>query len=40
MSILPRCPKCNSEGTVIAEGPPQEILTHSEVRKVYLGEQF
>lgn len=29
-----------SSGTVIAEGIPEEILSHSEVRHVYLGENF
>jgi lipopolysaccharide export system ATP-binding protein len=29
-----------SEGSVIAEGPPDEILNNQEVRKVYLGEEF
>ncbi|MGI9330295.1 MAG: LPS export ABC transporter ATP-binding protein [Gammaproteobacteria bacterium] len=29
-----------SEGSVIAEGPPDEILKNQEVRKVYLGEEF
>lgn len=29
-----------NEGRVIAEGVPQELLEHSEVRAVYLGENF
>ena len=29
-----------NEGTVLAEGNPQDILDHSEVRAVYLGEHF
>ncbi|MBK6863828.1 MAG: LPS export ABC transporter ATP-binding protein [Ideonella sp.] len=29
-----------SEGTVLAEGTPGEIVTNAEVRKVYLGEHF
>ena len=29
-----------AEGTVIAEGAPQELLRNETVRKVYLGEQF
>ena len=29
-----------SEGTVLTEGKPEEILAHSEVRDVYLGEEF
>lgn len=29
-----------NEGTVLAEGDPQAILDHSEVRAVYLGEHF
>jgi lipopolysaccharide export system ATP-binding protein len=29
-----------AEGTVIAEGAPQELLQNETVRKVYLGEQF
>ena len=29
-----------SEGTVLAEGTPQEIVENAEVRKVYLGEHF
>ena len=30
---------CNA-GEVIAAGSPQEILSHEEVKKVYLGDQF
>ena len=29
-----------SEGAVIAEGTPQEVLENDTVRKVYLGEDF
>jgi len=29
-----------SEGTIIAQGPPQEILTNKKVREVYLGHEF
>ena len=29
-----------SEGAVIAEGTPQEILDNEQVRKVYLGDDF
>jgi lipopolysaccharide export system ATP-binding protein len=29
-----------SEGSVLAEGTPQEIIENAEVRKVYLGEHF
>ena len=29
-----------SEGSVIAEGTPQEILDNEKVRKVYLGDDF
>ena len=29
-----------SEGRVLAEGTPQQIIDHAEVRKVYLGEHF
>ncbi|MEO5734886.1 MAG: LPS export ABC transporter ATP-binding protein [Rubrivivax sp.] len=29
-----------SEGSVLAEGTPQEIIANAEVRKVYLGENF
>jgi lipopolysaccharide export system ATP-binding protein len=29
-----------NEGKIIAEGTPQHILTHPEVRRVYLGEGF
>jgi len=29
-----------SEGSVLAEGTPAEIIAHPEVRKVYLGEHF
>lgn len=29
-----------SEGTVLAEGTPQEIVENADVRKVYLGEHF
>ena len=29
-----------SEGSVLAEGTPQEIIDNAEVRKVYLGEHF
>ncbi|MBT3837198.1 MAG: hypothetical protein HOF52_02685, partial [Thiotrichales bacterium] len=29
-----------NEGMVIAEGDPDHILEHAEVRKVYLGHQF
>lgn len=29
-----------SEGTIIAAGPPQQILAHQKVREVYLGEKF
>jgi lipopolysaccharide export system ATP-binding protein len=29
-----------NEGSVLAEGPPQAILEHNEVRAVYLGEHF
>ncbi|MBT3196410.1 MAG: hypothetical protein HN344_01700, partial [Gammaproteobacteria bacterium] len=29
-----------SEGMVIAEGEPDHVLQNSEVRKVYLGQQF
>ena len=29
-----------SEGSVLAEGTPQEIVANAEVRKVYLGEHF
>jgi len=29
-----------SEGSVLAEGTPSEIIDHPEVRKVYLGEHF
>ena len=29
-----------SEGAVIAEGSPQEILENEMVRKVYLGDDF
>jgi lipopolysaccharide export system ATP-binding protein len=29
-----------SEGSVLAEGTPQEIVANTEVRKVYLGEHF
>ena len=29
-----------SEGSVLAEGTPQEIVNNAEVRKVYLGEHF
>jgi lipopolysaccharide export system ATP-binding protein len=28
------------EGTVLMEGPPEEIVAHDEVRRVYLGERF
>lgn len=27
-------------GTILAKGPPQEVLEHPEVRRVYLGENF
>ena len=29
-----------SEGNIIAQGSPQEILTHKQVREVYLGDDF
>jgi lipopolysaccharide export system ATP-binding protein len=29
-----------NQGKIIAEGTPQDILKHDEVRKVYLGEEF
>lgn len=29
-----------SDGTIIAEGSPKEILNHNQVRKVYLGDEF
>ena len=29
-----------SEGSVLAEGTPGEIVTNADVRKVYLGEHF
>jgi len=29
-----------SEGAVLAQGNPQEILAHEEVRSTYLGEHF
>lgn len=29
-----------SQGSIIAEGTPQEILAHKQVREVYLGEDF
>jgi lipopolysaccharide export system ATP-binding protein len=29
-----------SEGSVIAEGSPQDILENEQVRKVYLGDDF
>ena len=29
-----------SDGQVLAEGTPQQIVDHAEVRKVYLGEHF
>jgi lipopolysaccharide export system ATP-binding protein len=28
------------DGTVLMEGPPEEIVAHAEVRRVYLGERF
>ncbi len=28
------------EGVIMAEGPPEEVTVHEEVRKVYLGENF
>jgi len=28
------------DGTVLMEGPPEEIVAHDEVRRVYLGERF
>ncbi len=28
------------EGTVLMEGPPDDIVSHEEVRRVYLGERF
>ena len=29
-----------SDGVVLAQGPPEEILGNAEVRSVYLGENF
>ena len=29
-----------SDGSIIAEGTPQEILNHTQVREVYLGDEF
>ncbi|HBO77949.1 MAG TPA: lipopolysaccharide ABC transporter ATP-binding protein, partial [Cupriavidus sp.] len=29
-----------SEGTVLAEGQPEEIIANESVRRVYLGENF
>lgn len=29
-----------SEGHIIAEGPPEQIINHPKVREVYLGQQF
>ncbi len=29
-----------SEGHIIAEGPPDQIINHAKVREVYLGQQF
>lgn len=29
-----------SEGTVLMEGSPQDIVTHEEVRRIYLGDKF
>jgi len=29
-----------SDGSIIAEGAPQDILSHQQVREVYLGEEF
>ncbi|HFC98351.1 MAG TPA: LPS export ABC transporter ATP-binding protein [Thermosulfurimonas dismutans] len=29
-----------AEGRVVAAGPPEEVVTHSEVRRLYLGEDF
>ena len=28
------------DGVVLMEGPPEEIVAHDEVRRVYLGERF
>ena len=28
------------EGVVLMEGPPSEIVSHQDVRRVYLGETF
>ncbi|CAI8053366.1 Probable ABC transporter ATP-binding protein AZC_3926 [Geodia barretti] len=29
-----------NEGTLLMEGPPSEIVSHDEVRRVYLGDRF